>query len=266
MKLFAIPQSVIEEQERVEYLEWCAEAEIAPADYEWRGELKCGSCNDYVCELYELADSQDEADQIYREEEGGLCGRCVTNLILDNRYEILPQSHMDGMEVGDYKGVSLEANALRKTVSMLAKSLGVFLLAPEHRDHLSNNPMAVRQAKTALEHAADVSPDARSVLKDVWGLEETEQEEQEQELDLEGKPVLDKMFFVEINKFYITVEKHRTNMLLDSINEACIRYSENRDFSAEYTVSTAVWYNGGGYPLRTVVAKGATFKGEFIPR
>lgn len=50
--------------------------------------VKCPGCNWEVSRLYVLAKDQAEADQIYADEEGGLCGNCIANILVEEPYEI----------------------------------------------------------------------------------------------------------------------------------------------------------------------------------
>jgi len=56
------------------------------AEGEW---TKCGGCNWPVYHLYALADSEDEANALFKSGQAGLCGDCLAELLLDGRYEIL---------------------------------------------------------------------------------------------------------------------------------------------------------------------------------
>jgi hypothetical protein len=49
---------------------------------------KCGGCNWKVSNLYVLATSQEEAEQIYKKGDGGLCGDCMCELLAETSYEI----------------------------------------------------------------------------------------------------------------------------------------------------------------------------------
>jgi len=52
-------------------------------------EEKCGGCNWRVSKLYLLADSQEEADQLYREYgDKGLCGECLAEMISEANWEV----------------------------------------------------------------------------------------------------------------------------------------------------------------------------------
>jgi hypothetical protein len=54
---------------------------------------KCGCCNWGVTRLYLLADSQEDADELYefyREDDGsGLCGDCMADMLVEGGYEIV---------------------------------------------------------------------------------------------------------------------------------------------------------------------------------
>ena len=44
---------------------------------------KCGSCNWEVANVYLLASCQEEADDIYKETEKGLCGDCLCEMLIE---------------------------------------------------------------------------------------------------------------------------------------------------------------------------------------
>jgi hypothetical protein len=50
---------------------------------------KCGGCNWKVANLYMMADNQESANKIYKENERGLCGDCITQLLMEIGYNIL---------------------------------------------------------------------------------------------------------------------------------------------------------------------------------
>ena len=47
------------------------------------GEVKCGGCNWRVSRLFVLADSREQALQMIKNGEAGLCGECMSELIVD---------------------------------------------------------------------------------------------------------------------------------------------------------------------------------------
>lgn len=49
---------------------------------------KCGCCNWKVAKVYLMADSQEEAEKAWSENERGLCGDCMGELLVDGAYEI----------------------------------------------------------------------------------------------------------------------------------------------------------------------------------
>ena len=65
-----------------------AEKEIADATDDG---VKCGGCNWRVSYLYVLAGSKEEALEMIENGEAGLCGNCMSDLIVEGNYQILPQ-------------------------------------------------------------------------------------------------------------------------------------------------------------------------------
>jgi len=55
------------------------------AEGEW---VKCGGCNWPVYHLYALANSQDEANELYKSGDAGLCGDCLAEMLVEMKYEI----------------------------------------------------------------------------------------------------------------------------------------------------------------------------------
>jgi hypothetical protein len=53
---------------------------------------KCGGCNWEVANLYLMAENQESANKIYKENERGLCGDCIAELLMDIDYIIFPPS------------------------------------------------------------------------------------------------------------------------------------------------------------------------------
>jgi len=51
-------------------------------------DVKCGGCNWQVTFLYALAESQQEADELYKRRDAGLCGSCIADLLVDTGYII----------------------------------------------------------------------------------------------------------------------------------------------------------------------------------
>lgn len=49
---------------------------------------KCVGCNWESSIVYLLANSQDEANELYKEYEGGLCGECIAEMLMQDGYEI----------------------------------------------------------------------------------------------------------------------------------------------------------------------------------
>lgn len=49
---------------------------------------KCGSCNFPTCDFYVLADSQEEAEELFKDGDAGMCGACFTNWIMQENYEV----------------------------------------------------------------------------------------------------------------------------------------------------------------------------------
>lgn len=60
------------------------------------GDNRCGCCLSYA-NLYVLAETQKEADKIYKNDSTeGLCGDCMFELVLDGKYEITDERHNTG--------------------------------------------------------------------------------------------------------------------------------------------------------------------------
>ena len=57
-------------------------------------DAKCGGCNWPASHLYALADSQDEADELYESGDAGLCGDCMAELLVQYKYEIAKGSEI----------------------------------------------------------------------------------------------------------------------------------------------------------------------------
>ncbi len=53
-----------------------------------REDFKCGSCNWRVSNLYVLADTLEEAERLLKEGLAGLCGDCMCELLVDERYTV----------------------------------------------------------------------------------------------------------------------------------------------------------------------------------
>lgn len=49
----------------------------------------CGYCNWVVSKLYLLAESEEEAKEIYEKNQRGLCGDCIVELIIETHGEIV---------------------------------------------------------------------------------------------------------------------------------------------------------------------------------
>ena len=50
---------------------------------------KCGGCNWCVTFLYLMAETQEFANQLYKEYERGLCGDCITEMLMKMEYQII---------------------------------------------------------------------------------------------------------------------------------------------------------------------------------
>ncbi|MBW2673827.1 MAG: hypothetical protein JRD89_10505 [Deltaproteobacteria bacterium] len=85
---------------------------------------KCGGCNWYVGKVYLMADTEDDASAIYGENERGLCGECLADMLAEEGYEIVPKGSVilggreraelsDGLD----KLLDLEAKQDGKTLS-----------------------------------------------------------------------------------------------------------------------------------------------------
>jgi hypothetical protein len=49
---------------------------------------KCGSCNWPADTVYQMADTEEGANECFRENHRGLCGDCMCELLADGEYEI----------------------------------------------------------------------------------------------------------------------------------------------------------------------------------
>ena len=50
--------------------------------------VKCGGCLWRVHSLYVLAESEEEAWELYKHGEAGLCGDCFSKMLADAGYEV----------------------------------------------------------------------------------------------------------------------------------------------------------------------------------
>lgn len=55
-------------------------------------EEKCNGCCWKVSRLYSLANSREKADRLYRNDEAGLCGDCMADLLNKGEYDIYPKA------------------------------------------------------------------------------------------------------------------------------------------------------------------------------
>jgi len=53
-------------------------------------EVKCGGCLWRVSRLYVIAKTQKEAEELYEQGEAGLCGDCISDLLVETGYKIIP--------------------------------------------------------------------------------------------------------------------------------------------------------------------------------
>ena len=51
-------------------------------------EFKCGGCNWRVSRLYVYAKTEEEAIQMYKDGEAGLCGSCICDILVESNYRI----------------------------------------------------------------------------------------------------------------------------------------------------------------------------------
>ena len=77
MKVYTVSEQALERAKGSEH-----------AHFSLNGQPKCGGCNWEQSQLFVLADSQEEADEIYLAGDGGLCGDCLADLLQDCAYEI----------------------------------------------------------------------------------------------------------------------------------------------------------------------------------
>jgi hypothetical protein len=52
---------------------------------------KCGGCNWRVTKLYALATSQKEAYKLKKKGEAGLCGDCMSQMLVEEKYTTEPR-------------------------------------------------------------------------------------------------------------------------------------------------------------------------------
>lgn len=57
-------------------------------------EEKCSGCNWESSVVYLMADSQEEANKLYKEYEGGLCSECIADMLVQEGYEITNKTEM----------------------------------------------------------------------------------------------------------------------------------------------------------------------------
>lgn len=61
--------------------------------YEVGHDEKCGGCNWPAHTVYFAADSQEIADEMYEENERGLCAECLVELFEEEGYELAIPTH-----------------------------------------------------------------------------------------------------------------------------------------------------------------------------
>jgi len=59
--------------------------------FHFEDEVKCGGCNWRTYNLYVLADTREEAKDLLRKGEAGLCGECMCDLLSEGKYRILTE-------------------------------------------------------------------------------------------------------------------------------------------------------------------------------
>lgn len=52
-------------------------------------DLVCGGCGWKYSRLYVLADDEKQASRMYEDGSAGLCAECVTELLIDEKYDII---------------------------------------------------------------------------------------------------------------------------------------------------------------------------------
>lgn len=50
---------------------------------------KCGGCNWRVSNVYLIADSEEQARELYKENNRGLCADCMVELIMEDNREVV---------------------------------------------------------------------------------------------------------------------------------------------------------------------------------
>ena len=69
---------------------------------------KCNGCNWKVSRLYGLASSQKEADKLYKNDEAGLCGECIADLLVEGEYDIYPKPSPETSFIETEIGICVE--------------------------------------------------------------------------------------------------------------------------------------------------------------
>lgn len=49
---------------------------------------KCGDCNWVVNKVFLMAETEEKARELYKENDRGLCGECLVELMIERGYEI----------------------------------------------------------------------------------------------------------------------------------------------------------------------------------
>ncbi len=59
--------------------------------FHFENEVKCGGCNWRTSNLYVLADTREEASNLLRKGEAGMCAECICELLNEEKYIILTE-------------------------------------------------------------------------------------------------------------------------------------------------------------------------------
>jgi len=59
---------------------------------------KCGCCNWRVPNVYLIAETREEAEELYKENDRGLCADCLVELIIEYDWEILERPNVERLK------------------------------------------------------------------------------------------------------------------------------------------------------------------------
>ena len=84
--------------------------EVEPTD-------KCGGCNWPAYKLFVLAETQEVADELYRQGDAGLCGECFGELLVEVGYRVINPDIWELLGNAIDKLLDLEVAQLVKTLT-----------------------------------------------------------------------------------------------------------------------------------------------------